>query len=175
MSENSSLIRAIREEFGSVKFPSHCGLYAAVAMDDWIEDEVKIREITRSKDYQGEWWNVPEKHLLECMKALSYLDGAGIEFYLPAYMTAIVKNPLAFDEPHVRSSSWQILFTMIPNDGSDPELVQYFFEQFSQINGGKKQVCRMFMQYVVISKIYDNHAIEIAKEGLANEFWSASS
>jgi hypothetical protein len=129
----------IREEFAQVPFPEHCGLHAAVAKDDWIDDEKTLREITLNKDYVGEWWNVPIEHLVECMMALSYFDASGMEYYLPAYMNAIVSNPEAFDVPRKKSSSWQVVYTMLP-DTEDPELVQHFHEQFNNIQGGKRQV-----------------------------------
>ncbi len=163
----------IRDEFGTVKFPSHCGLHAAVAMDDWIDDETVLNDITAKEDYFGEWWDVPEKDLLECMMALCYLDSSGIEFYLPAYMTAIVEKPLSFDEAFIRSSSWQILSTMIPDDSSDSELVHYFHERFSLIRGGKKNACRKFMSYVASCDAYDDHAKENAEKALSHKFWTA--
>lgn len=168
------LIQRIREGFGEVPFPSHCGLHSAVAMDDWIDDEHVVREITQREDYIGDWWNVPKEHLLRCMMALSYLDASGIEYYLPAYMKAVIEEPSAFDEARIRASSWQVVHTFLPDD-EDPELKGYFQERFSKIDGRKKRVCREFLQYVANCAEYNEHAREIAKEALAHEFWSSNS
>jgi len=72
MKSAESLSQNIKQEFSEVPFPSHRGLHAAVAMDDWIEDESVLKEITQREDYIVEWWDVPKEHLLQCMMALSY-------------------------------------------------------------------------------------------------------
>ena len=166
------LVEQIHHEFQSVPFPLHCGLHAAVAKDDWISDKIVLKKITQNQDFIGKWWDVPEKHLVECMMALDYLDGKGMEFYLPSYMTLLVKKPIAFDVPHVKSSSWQVLYTMLPPDGIDQDLVAHFKEQFSRIVGGKRMVCIQFMDYVSKCESYDHHARKIAKEALDHEFWA---
>jgi len=171
MISKQSLSQAIKKEFSTVQFPLHCGLHAGMAMDNWIEDKEVLREITQRDDYIGDWWNVPTQQLAECMLALSYLDGPAMEFYLPAYMKAIIETPEVFDIPRVRSSSWQVIFTMLPNEENDPELKQHFKNQFSRIKGIKKQVCRKFLKYISYSNEYDNHAIELARKALKNEFW----
>jgi hypothetical protein len=174
MKFTESLSQSIKEEFSDVPFPSHRGLHAAMAMDDWVEDESVLKEITQREDYIGEWQYVPKEHLLQCMMALSYLDAGGMEFYLPAYMKAVIEEPTAFDEPMVRSSAWQVVHAMLPSD-NDPELKQYFLEQFAHFDRGKKQVCRRFLEYVAGCSAYDQHARKIAKEALVHEFWSIGS
>ena len=170
MTDASTLIKNIRNEFGSIPFPLHCGLHAAVAKDDWIDDEKELRRITESSDHIGEWWDVPLEHLLKCMKALSYLDSAGIEFYLPAYMVAALEHPAEFDKADVFSRSWQIISIFTPaND--DPELQAHFYGRFSRIADGKKSVCRNFLKHVAERGNYDPHAKELASEALANRYW----
>ncbi|MDF1761818.1 MAG: hypothetical protein P1U57_00275 [Oleibacter sp.] len=166
----NQLANKIMNEFLNVPFPIHCGLHAAMAMDDWIGDERELRKITRTKDVLENWWEIPTDHLIKCMLALSYLDSAGIEFYLPAYMKAIIDEPKLFDEPGVRSNSWQVLFEMLP-DTEDQELMKYFNERFSKISGSKKEVCVEFLELIAGSAEYDDHARKIAKEALNNEFW----
>lgn len=169
----AQLVSKIKNEFLGVPFPIHCGLHAAMAMDDWVEDELVLREITRTKDILANWWEIPPDHLIKCMLALSYLDAAGIEFYLPAYMKAILDEPKLFDEPGVRSISWQVLFVMLP-DTEDQELKDYFNERFSRIRGSKREVCVEFLEFVAGSAEYDDHARKIAKEALNNDFWQRS-
>ncbi|QLI81684.1 hypothetical protein HZU75_09155 [Chitinibacter fontanus] len=173
MNNATELCHKIREQFSSAPFPRHCGLHAAMAMDDWITDEKTLKEITEREDYAGSWWDVPRGHLHNCMMALSYLDAAGINFYLPAYMTAIIEKPSDFDKPREYASSWQILFTMLPED-NDPELSDYFQERFSEIRGERKDVCREFLCYVKDCELYDEHARSIANKALASNFWIAS-
>ena len=113
-----------------------------MAMDDWIEDEGVLREITRTKDIVGEWWEIPVTELCRCMLAHCYLDDRGIEFYLPAYMVSVLQFPEAYDGPG-RSGAWQITYLLKPN-ADDPELRDYFQLQFARIVDGKKEVCRDF-------------------------------
>ena len=142
-----------------------------MAMDEWIDDENVLREITQSEDYIGEWWDVPIEHLLQCLMGLSYLDAAGMEFYLPAYMKVIVEKPEVFDEAGITSRSWAIAYTMLPDD-EDQEMAQYFQERFSKIREGKKHVCREFLQYLANCMTYDEHTRQIAKEALGHKYWS---
>ena len=174
MKSAEAVSQGIRKEFAGVSFPFHRGLHAAMAMDNWTEDEKTLRRIAQQEDYIGEWWDVPKEHLHQCMMALSYLDAFGVEFYLPAYMNAVVEDPKAFDEPRVRSSSWQVVHTMLP-DKEDQELTHHFCDRFSRIRGGKKRVCREFLQYIANCGAYNEHARQIAKEALNHEFWSSNS
>jgi hypothetical protein len=167
-----SLIQEIRNEFGFVPFPSHCGLHAALTLDDRISDEHELREITQRDDYIGEWWDVPVEHLLHCIMALSYLDEAGMEFYLPAYMKAVAENPQIFDEPSIRSNSWRIVYAMLPDSGFNPELQQHFTDQFSRIHGGRKRVCREFLQHINKCINFDEYASHLAKKALSHTFWA---
>lgn len=169
-----SISTHIRVAFASVPFPSHCGLHAAMAKDDWVDDENTLRGITLREDFNGEWWNVPRMHLHQCMMALSYLDAEGMVFYLPAYMMAILEEPEEFDRPGVISSSWQVAHTMQPNN-EDQELEKYFLEQFSKFDDAMKRVCVEFLTYVAACDAYDEHARQIAKDALAHEFWSNKS
>lgn len=166
MTDASTLTQRIRKQFGSIPFPLHCGLHAAMAKDDWICDEDELRRITQRSDYIGEWWDVPFDHLLRCQTALCYLDCAGMEFYLPAYMVAVLQQP--------PSCSSQIIFTFLP-DADDPELHEYFLEQFSRIVDGKKRVCRDFLQHVAECGSYFPHVREPASEALANGYWAVDS
>jgi len=147
-----------------------------MAMDDWIEDQDTLRRITAEKDYIGEWWNVPKSDLHSCMMALCYLDAHGIEFYLPAYMLAVISEPITFDEPKVRSSSWQVVFTLLPphnQPDSTEDYLEYFYWQLSRIDGNKKKVVRKFLEYVASREEYDDHARSIATEALQHEYWNA--
>ncbi len=142
-----------------------------MAQDNWVEDEELLAEITRREDFVGQWWNVPIEHLRTCMMALSYLDAHGIAFYLPAYMTALVERPEDF-ESATRSSSWQVVVTMLPPD-KNSKLEQYFLSRFSSLDGGKKRVSREFLAYLADHDAYHEHARQTAKEALAHEFWSS--
>ena len=171
MISSESLVASIRREFAAVPFPSHCGLHAAMAQDDWVDDAATLTEITKRDDFVDGWWNVPIEHLQSCMMALSYLDAHGIAFYLPAYMVALVERPADFDTAG-RASSFQVVLAMLPPD-RDPELKRYFLSRFSSIDGARKHVCRQFLIYISESGAYDEHAKRAAREAMAHEFWSS--
>jgi hypothetical protein len=59
--------------------------------DDYAQDE-DVRRVTLEKDYRGEWWEVPERELCECVLARAYLDSDGVQFYLPAYLSLALKD-----------------------------------------------------------------------------------
>jgi hypothetical protein len=105
------------------------------------------------------------------MVALCYLDDHGIEFYLPAYMLAIISEPTRFDSK-VRSSSWLVLFTLLPR-GSDPELADYFYYQLSRIQGNKKKAVYDFLTYIESREEYNEHARSIATEALKHGYWNS--
>src|SRR5688500_12495239 len=87
-----TLIDLVKAEFGSIAFPSHCGLRAAVAMDDWISDPTELRRITAEQDANGEWWQIPESELKNISLASSYLDARGTQFYLPVLLAAVLRG-----------------------------------------------------------------------------------
>ena len=173
MLDAPSLIQSIRKEFGEIPFPHHRGLRAALAMDDWITDETVLREITRTKDFIGQWWEVPVEELQRYMLGDCYLDEHGIEFYLPAFMVAVLAHPEAFDHPR-KSSSWRVVYLMSP-DSEDPELKDYFLSRFVRIVGGKKRACRDFLRYVSGSPFYNEEATSLASQVLAHEYWAVDS
>ena len=55
--------------------------------DNWVSDPDVLAKITADQDLKGEWWQIPDKELQECLLGSAYLDASGIEFYLPAYLT----------------------------------------------------------------------------------------
>ena len=167
------LLSEIRSAFEDAIFPSHCGLHAACARDDWIDDEEQLRRITLRDDFVGDWWDVPDEHLLDCMMALSYLDKEGMKFYLPAYMTAVVERPEQYDSAS-RSSSWQVVFTLLPpSQDNEPLLRDRFKMLFDGFDSSKRNVVRKFLNYVCASDLYNTHAREISGECLSEGFWNS--
>jgi hypothetical protein len=105
------------------------------------------------------------------MMALCYLDDQGMEFYLPAYMLAIISEPTCFDSK-TRSSSWQVLYTFLPRD-DNPELADYFYCQLSRIQGNKKKAVHDFLTYIESREEYNEHARGIASEALKHDYWNS--
>ena len=49
-SKINDIINEIRDVFGDVPFPNHCGWNAALVMDDWIDDLIELMHIIKEKD-----------------------------------------------------------------------------------------------------------------------------
>ena len=92
MRDIDKLVSQIRFAFGFVDFPSHCGWHAAIAKDDWVSDPKELLKITNTRDKKCDWWELTIDDLKICSMAQCYLDSQGVAFYLPAYMTCVVKN-----------------------------------------------------------------------------------
>ena len=126
MDTREQLCRDIRAAFGQVPFPEHCGLRAAMAMDDCISDPDVLRQITTDDDIRGEWWEIPPQELRTCSLGISYLDAAGVEFYLPAYLMLALDD---FTYPDYRS----VVETLDPQSAAgDAKLREYFTDRFSR-------------------------------------------
>lgn len=76
----------IEKAFNEVEFPEHRGIKAAEAMDDWVSDEDRLREITRRQDFHGPWQKVPIEHIRGNSLGFNYLDAKGVVYYLPAFL-----------------------------------------------------------------------------------------
>ena len=83
------LIAFIEEAFDGVEQPVNITLHVAQAHDDYDYDNWAIHA---KKDFRGRWQDVPERHLALCQNSLSYLDETGLPFYLPAFMTWVLKS-----------------------------------------------------------------------------------
>ena len=173
MNAREQLRDEIRAVFGSVPFPAHQGLRAAMAGDDWVSDPAILLQITAEQDIHGEWWEIPPRELEECTLAISYLDAAGVEFYLPAYMTMALddlvcpkyRDVVGSHDPDSAGADdalrayfrdrlsrgayrWVLHFLSPPYADGDDELREHFRDKLSRIDGGKKTVCVKFLQFL---------------------------
>ncbi len=159
----------IREAFGDVSFPNHMGIHAAIAMDDWISDPNILVEITEEKDVKGKWWEIPESEFKYMSLASCYFDAKSTEFYLPAFMTAVI-NDTCFPK-------YRCLLAWLEPGVNDEECAQYdyFKKQFANITGKKKASCITVLEYIrdhIDPKDYSGE--KDVNELLSNEFWNQS-
>jgi hypothetical protein len=170
MSNKDELATQIRFAFGNADFPSHCGWNAAIAKDYWISDPKELLRITNIKDIKGQWWEIPFNELDNCSMAQCYLDAKGVAFYLPAYMTGIVKQTI---RPHYcHLISW---LTPGVND-CKANLYDYFIKNFSLIDNSRKKVCVDVLKYI-LSNLDPNDMFseKEIRDLLQHEFWSKES
>ena len=160
------LVSRIITEFGSLEFPSHCGLRAALAMDDWISDPSELRRITAEQDVKGEWWEIPESELKEISLASCYLDAAGTQFYLPALLVRVLR-----DRSYAYYSTLVRWLTPLA-DEPDCALYEHFVAKFSTLTDSQKDVCTAVLRYVG-SRTDPNDPWTAGKieEILTHEYW----
>jgi hypothetical protein len=132
----------IREEFQDIPFPYHCGIQAALAMDDWVTDTNELQKITAERDVKGYWWEIPIKEFKYISLASCYFDYKNTEFYLPAFMT-IVLNNLTYGDCNT-------LVSWLQPGENEPEcnFYDHFIKNFSSITGEKKQVCIEVLKHI---------------------------
>jgi len=159
----------VKAEFGSIPFPLHCGLRAAVAMDDWISDPSELRRITAEQDVKGEWWEIPESELKNISLASCYLDAAGTQFYLPALLVAVLRS-LKY-EHYAALVTW---LTPLKNE-PDCALYDHFLAKFATLTEGQKGVCMDVLRYVASrDDPKDPWTKEKIEELFAHEYWRTS-
>jgi hypothetical protein len=138
---SDALRNEIRTVFGAVPFPAHRGLRAAMAMDSQLLDSAALARITAERDVHSEWWDTPSQELRDCVLAIAYLDAAGVEFYLPAYMT------LALEDVGQRKL-WVLHFLDPCIGAGDDELRDYFRGRLARIDGERSRTCVKFLEFL---------------------------
>jgi hypothetical protein len=160
------LIDRVKAQFGSVPFPFHRGLRAAVAMDDWISEPSELRRITAEQNVNGEWWEIPESELESISLAACYLDAAGTQFYLPTLLVAVLKG--------MKYAHYNALVTWLEPMKNEPDcaLYDYFVERLSALTKGQKEVCVDVLRYVASRADPNDASIKVTiEELLTHEYW----
>jgi hypothetical protein len=165
MLPSNDLVAQIKEAFQDAIFPSHLGLHAGLAKDKWIKDPETLKQITKEKDYWGDWWDVPYEHLEKCgALALNYLDPVGIYFYFPAFMLMAIQEKTP-------KSLIPVLIAMDPNPFKDEESYQYFCGKFKLFGNKKKQLCRDFLCFMKTIHAGQTGLIKSIDRILESNFW----
>lgn len=145
----------IKAAFGVIPFPSHQGLRGSMAMDRYASDE-EVRSITADQDVHGEWWEIPREELQRSLLALSYLDAAGVLFYLPAYLE------MALDD--VGKRPLLVLYMVdVTVDDNDPGHRAYLEGRLNLLNDAQRKVCVRVLQFLR-SQLIDDASTEYERE-----------
>lgn len=134
----------IRVAFGSVPFPSHQGLRGSMALDSYAT-QAQVQSITASQDIHGEWWQIPHDELRYGVLGLSYLDAAGVLFYLPAYLDMALED--------VRKKRLWVLDLMELDD--EPGLRSYMQERLSRLNDTQRRACVQTLKFLRLQLVED--------------------
>nr|WP_154650928.1 DUF6714 family protein [Reinekea blandensis] len=134
-----------------------------------MSDPKVLLRITNSKDIKGKWWEIPFEKLENCSLAQCYLDARGVEFYLPAFMSGVVREPK-------RPCYCHLISWLTPGvNTSEAKLYDYFVRNFSFITGRRKTVCKEVLEYLLenldpLDKYSDNEIREL----LRHEYWQGA-
>lgn len=119
------LVREIERAFDGVPPPdeAHETLYQAEAHDSG-------GAFDRSRDALGRWQDLPDQHVLDCQWALPWLDAQGMQHYLPAIMTYMLRTAARYDDEgwhdgpcHLSQTGWAWL-TFLPEGNRRERLGQ---------------------------------------------------
>jgi hypothetical protein len=135
----SALKQEIRAAFGAVAFPSR-GLRGSSAMDDYATME-EVEAITLAQDVHGEWWEIPPGELHSHVLGLSYLDRAGVLFYLPAYLNMAID-----DVGKTRLSVLDLIDTGL--GGDDPLHRAYLEARLGGLSDEHRRVCLRVLRFL---------------------------
>ena len=86
----AELIALIAAAFAGVSRDGGITLQEARAKDDYATPAEQFA--ARSRDTESHWDEIPEEKLVEYHDVHAFLDAKGLRFYLPAFMTSIVRE-----------------------------------------------------------------------------------
>lgn len=126
------VLEIIERAFDGVPPPDeeHLTLRQAEAWDSY-------RRVDQAQDHKGRWQDLPEIHIRECRNAIPHLDNQGIQFYLPALMSYILRTP--------NRTLVSLLYTLQPATG---ELKLYQRRRFSLLTAPQREAILAFLENV---------------------------
>jgi hypothetical protein len=139
----------IEAAFAEVSLGSGIGLYEAQALDGYANEDERAK--CRERDEKDDWRTIPAKRLNECYSSLSFFDGEGMRFHLPAFLIADLDGNYEFGMDYC--------LTLCPG------------EQFALLNTAQAETVRDFLRFIedepdyALSRERIRHAID--------EYWVA--
>jgi hypothetical protein len=100
-SRRDELIKEITSAFNGVSREGGTTLHEAMAMDERESDDEQ--RAARHLDVDRSWQDVPDADISDSCSALSFLDGKGVRYYIPAFMIYTLRH-WGHDENEVLSS-----------------------------------------------------------------------
>ncbi len=137
MIDKEALLKEISDAFDGVPVPEDRTLYQAEACDNY-------EDIDQSKDHKGKWQDLPDKHILDCQySALNFLDKYGMQYYLPAIMSFVVRN--IDNEALVNDLPESVYFTL--DIYEQTSINNYQIKRFSLFDKKQKKACYNFLLF----------------------------
>ncbi len=121
----SRVMQLIRDAFTGVTLADGIGLFQGQALDAYADEPTQAS--VRSSDETIDWARISTQQLNECHSSLSFFDGKGMRFHLPAYLLADLNGKLQQD----------IVFHLTyPADQ---------WERFALLNGEQRRAVEQFL------------------------------
>lgn len=109
----AAVIAEIRTAFEAVRLGDGVTLHQARALDDYAGAEAAAA--ARANDTETFWWDVPDEKLRYFDDVLNFLDEKGWVFYIPAFLTWVLRHLDDEDDRHSGLKSMTIYsITMQP-------------------------------------------------------------
>ena len=130
------VLALIERAFDGAPVPDqdHRTLFQAEAWDGY-------QLVDRLRDHEGRWQDLPARHIRACQNALPHLDEQGIQYYLPAIMWILIRNP-GKDYGQIRAS---LGYTLRPSTG---ELKDHQCRRFRLLTPLQRQAILAFLQFL---------------------------
>ncbi len=141
-----TLILKIKQAFKDVKLENGVGLWEGQGLDDYASDEE--RKKLRAKDEKEDWSSIPPADLCRCDSSLSFFDGKGMRFHLPAFLLLDLEE----SETHVLNTDLTFTLTSVlkyldDDSKNGKRMKAYGEERFSFLNFEQIDCAIDFLKY----------------------------
>jgi hypothetical protein len=138
------VILEIERAFDGVAREDGITLHEAVALDDYASDAGRTQ--ARLRDTESRWQDVPTEDIEREYTIFSFLDDKGFKYYLPAYMTWMLRN---FDHTHSASLD-STIYSLEPSS--------YFSKRSTLFNLAQSTAILHFLEFFMTDERFDDHS-----------------
>ncbi len=138
------VILEIERAFDGVAREDGITLHEAVALDDYASDTERAQ--ARLRDTESRWQDVPIEDIEREYAIFSFLDDKGFRYYLPAYMTWMLRNL-----NHTQSSSLDsTVYALEPR--------AYFIKRSTLFNLAQATAILHFLEFLMTDERFNDHS-----------------
>ncbi len=138
----TDVILEIERAFDGVARDDGITLHEARALDDYASDTERAQ--ARLRDTESRWQDVPEEDIEREYTIFSFLDDKGFRYYLPAYMTWMLRHL-----NHTHSASLDsTVFALEPSS--------YFSKRATLFNVAQATAILHFLEFLMTDERFDD-------------------
>lgn len=152
-----ALLADIRRAFADVSRGEGVSLHEADVIDDYgsAEERAEARKLDRDEF----WWDVPDTNISRFYSALSFLDPAGLHYYIPAYMSWTLRHYETSESATLDSAVYALTLS------NDPTLIDWQRERLSVFTAEQGAVISRFLKFM--AEVWDDRT-----PSATERFWS---